>query len=311
MKEPKGQKLIDRYKKNYSISVDAKVTEEMILAHWKLEKALTRELLESTQENRAEAFQRCYSSLYRELEWLNQLVNTGIQQPASQLYRNWVYLSGPVPKKIYEIGSGKGGLIAHLSACGFDCTATDISAERGQKFVSNHSNLRWKVSDGVHLEQFEVANSYDLVISNHLIEHLHPGDIRQHFKGVFHVLKIGGKYIINTPHAYVGPSDISRVFKCDKPIGLHLKEYTYQELKESLKWAGFKKVSAILAVPPSITRSFKIYFQPMVSNTYFTYLCLVEKLLSLLPHQVLRKKVTMLSIVILFSPSIFLMAEKG
>jgi hypothetical protein len=73
MREPMGQELIDRYKKNYNIPTDAEITEEMILAHWELEKRLTKELLASNPENR-EVFERCYSTLYGELWWLNKFI---------------------------------------------------------------------------------------------------------------------------------------------------------------------------------------------------------------------------------------------
>ncbi len=36
--EPRGIELINRYKRNYGIPAQAEITEEMILAHWELEK---------------------------------------------------------------------------------------------------------------------------------------------------------------------------------------------------------------------------------------------------------------------------------
>lgn len=142
MMEPRGQKLIDRYKRNYHIPTDAKVTEEMILAHWELKKRLTKELLQSNSENRWEVFERCYTTLYGELWWLNQFISTGSTISPSQRYKNWVELIGQPPKRIYEIGSGRGELITYLASCGFECRATEITRERGKKYVSdlNRSN---------------------------------------------------------------------------------------------------------------------------------------------------------------------------
>ena len=310
MKEPRGQELIDRYKKNYNIPVDANITEDMILAHWELEKRLTKELLACNPENRWEVFERCYSTLYGELWWLNQFIDTGSTISPSQRYKDWVYLIGPPPKKIYEVGSGKGEIITYLASCGFECRATEITRERGKKYVSEHSNLSWGISDGVHLERFEAPNSYDVVISDQVIEHLHPDDLYEHFKGVLSILSSGGRYIFATPHRYVGPSDVSRVFKCDKPMGMHLKEYTYQELKELLEQAGFKDIYAVLRIPAKITNLFGIYIKPKASRTYLTYLCAVEKLIQLLPRQTFRRTAAILSMFILFSPSIFIIAQK-
>ncbi len=77
IEEPRGQELIDRYKRNYNIPTDAEITEEMILVHWELEKRLTKELLESTPENRWDVFERCYGTLYSELWWLNKFIGAG------------------------------------------------------------------------------------------------------------------------------------------------------------------------------------------------------------------------------------------
>ena len=128
-------------------------------------------------------------------------------------------------------------MISYLASLGYNCKATEITRERGDKFSTNYSNLSWGISDGVHLESFELTNSYNVVISNQVIEHIHPADLLEHFKGVLSILSNGGKYILDTPHRYIGPSDVSRVFKCDRPLGMHLKEYTFQELKELLAQA--------------------------------------------------------------------------
>lgn len=316
MKEPRGQELIDRYKKNYNIPMDAEMTEEMILRHWELEKRLTKDLLESNPENRWEVFERCYNTLYGELEWLNQLIGADSVSPPSQRYKNWAYLIGPPPKKIYEVGSGKGEMITYLANCGFECRATEIAHHRGQKYVAEHSNLSWGISDGVHLERFEAPNSYDVVISDQVIEHLHPDDLYEHFKGAMSILSTGGRYIFATPHKYVGPSDISRVFKCDKPMGMHLKEYTYEEIKGLLVQAGFKAVYAvlriptILMIPTRISNLLGLVVKPRVSRTYLAYLCVVEKLISLLPCQTFRRKAAWITRAILFYPNIFIIAQK-
>ena len=93
-------------------------------------------------------------------------------------------------------------------------------------------------------------------------------------------------------------------------MGTHLKEYTYQELKEQLQQVGFKNIYAVLAVPPKITSTFGIYFKPKASRAYLNYLIAVEKLISLFPGTV-RRKAAMLSMAILFPPSIFIIAQKG
>ena len=75
-KEPRGQELIKRYKLNYNISNDIDISEDMILRHWELEKNLTKQLMESSNENRWETFDRCYTKLYSELDWINKFSGT-------------------------------------------------------------------------------------------------------------------------------------------------------------------------------------------------------------------------------------------
>ncbi|MCK4236447.1 MAG: class I SAM-dependent methyltransferase, partial [Candidatus Krumholzibacteria bacterium] len=309
--EPRGQELIDRYKRNYNIPAGADVKEEMILAHWELEKRLAKQLLESDREKRWVTFERCYSALYGELKWLNQLINTVTTISPSELYSEWIQLIGQPPQKVYEVGSGKGEMIAYLASCGFECRATEITRERGQRHATENHSLSWGLSDGIHLDKFETPDSYDAVISNQVIEHLHPDDLYDHFKGVLSILIDGGRYIFCSPHRFLGPSDISAVFKQDKLLGMHLKEYTYRELAELLSRAGFKEIYAVLIIPSKVKKVFGGAVKPRASNFYLGYLKFLETLISTLPRQALRRKAAKLSRLILFATGIFMAARKG
>jgi len=99
MQEPRGQELIDRYKQLYGDFGDIEITEEMILRHWELEKALTKELLESIPETRWETFDRCYTTLYSELPWLNQFTEAQAKRPDAQNFGHWLQLIGSPPKE--------------------------------------------------------------------------------------------------------------------------------------------------------------------------------------------------------------------
>ncbi|KZS62568.1 SAM-dependent methyltransferase [Mycobacterium ostraviense] len=239
--EPRGNKLISRYKKTYGIPAEVHITEQMILAHWDLEKELTAELRQSNPEDRWDTFDHCYTRLYAELEWLNQFAGKADPQTPHEKFGRWLDLIGQPPKSIYEIGSGQGGLISYLAAGGYDCRGTEITCERGQQLIPEScANLSWGISDGVHLDAFEPPESYDVVVSDQVIEHIHPDDLDNHLRSVRTILKTGGKYIFNTPHRYTGPHDISRVFKCGEAAGMHLKEYTCRELVEAAERAGYR-----------------------------------------------------------------------
>lgn len=311
IQEPRGQRLVERYKKYYRIPPEAKVTEEMVLNHWELEKRFTGEILESSRQNRWEVTDRCYTELYSRLEWLNKYCNATDPLPEEKKFYRWSSLIGKVPLSVYEIGSGKGELLSFLAKSGHRCKGTEITRERGRKHTLEDSNLSWGTSDGVHLKEFEEAESFDVVISNQVIEHLHPDDLGEHLANVRGILKEGGCYLLTTPHVYIGPGDISAVFKKERTMGMHLKEYTFREMREALKAAGFRKVSAVWSlIPQGICRTLGVPIKPRRSGFYLSYLCFLEGLLGRVPSQRVRRVVSLLAVGLFFEPFIFLVAEK-
>jgi SAM-dependent methyltransferase len=286
--EFRGTELVRRYKNNYGIPDDAPVTEEMLLRHWMLERRLTCELLSSDPDHRWEVFERCYTTLYSELRWLNELVGAAWRESPVDDAEDWCRLIGSPPKRVYEVGSGKGRLITGLVGRGYDCTATEITRERGKRWTAPHRPLRWTVSDGIHLDRFEPPASYDAVISDQVIEHFHPDDLVAHFRGAHAILKPGGRYAFATPHAFEGPFDVSRVFGCDRPEGMHLKEYTYRELLAALRAASFSRIEASLRLPRAVRARFGGRPHTVPSRVYFTYLRGVERIIAPLPGRTRR-----------------------
>lgn len=162
----------------------------------------------------------------------------------------------------------------------------------------------------MHLNEFESDDTYDALISDQVIEHIHPDDLLEHFRCAKSILRTGGRYIFATPHKFVGPSDISQIFKCDHPMGMHLKEYSYQEIRELLLQAGFRDISAIWKIPERIVGNLKIHSKPRYSRLYFTYLCMIEKGISLLPKQSYKRATAFFFTLLFFKPSIFIIAQK-
>ena len=308
--------LIYNHKKFYNIPSHIDITKNMILKHWILERKLTIKLIKSNAKNRSQVFRQAYTSLYTKLPFLNKYINEDddYKKVKKMHYRVWFDLIGKPSKKILEIGAGMGNLVRYLSKIGHNCIGTEITNERGQKFQKNNSKVTWINSDGIHFENYLKPSSIDNAISVQVIEHLHPNDILSHFKGIFTILKKNGKYFFITPHKYSGPYDISRIFYHIEPKGMHLKEYKYHELKRKLIQAGFKKVYAVVRIPPKITQLLKIYLNPRLSNFYLYYLMVIEKILSFLPNQKLKLSIKynliILFIPILFYPNIFIVAQK-
>ncbi len=111
-------------------------------------------------------------------------------------------------------------------------------------------NFTHLLTDGLHIPLDD--QSVDVVVSNQMMEHLHPDDAVGQLKEVIRVLRFGGCYICMTPNRLHGPHDSSARFDdlaC--PIvdgsyvanGLHLKEYTNAELSRLFRDAGFRHCS--------------------------------------------------------------------
>jgi SAM-dependent methyltransferase len=312
--EPRGLELITRYKRNYRIPAEAEITEQMILEHWELERKLTKDLLESNSQNRWEVFEQAYTTLYSKLEWQNSFLPDS--KPSLDKYKTLLEIIGSPPKKIYEVGSGKGEMIEHLAKCGFECKATEITRERGSKYINNSSlNLSWGNTDGVNLDKFEPKEFYDLVISNQVIEHFHPDDLTTHFESAYKILVKEGKYVFTTPHCHTGPHDVSSVFGYDNPLGMHLKEYTYRELYDALKIAGYKRIYC--AIPVTLRKllsilGLKIEKQIIgIGIFYLNVMFIVENILFMIPSKKVRRSLSrLLRKVYLFADNIFLVAQK-
>jgi SAM-dependent methyltransferase len=264
--------LVERYKRNYKLEGD--VTEEQIQRHLELERALTDQLLRSTPGERRDVFAAAYGRLYRELPWLNVVDDERMSPDAA----DWAGLIGPPPARVYEVGSGSGALARGLAARGYDVEATEITVERG---TGSDGELRWTETDGVHLAEYATAAPYDAVISNQVIEHLHPDDIADHLRGAHAILRPGGRYVLETPLAYEGPADLSRVFGFDRPVGMHLHEYTHRELLALARAAGFGQVLVPVSLPQGLRDRFGVPLH--ASSAYARYVVAVERVLERLP----------------------------
>ncbi|MGH8980026.1 MAG: class I SAM-dependent methyltransferase, partial [Acidimicrobiales bacterium] len=222
-REPRGEDLIARYRAKYGIPAGVSLTEEQVMFHWRLERSLTAQLLASTPESRWETFERCYSELYRSLPWLQEGEAEQTADDSAE-HALWSSLLGSAPRDVYEVGSGDGALARYLAAHGYRCRATEITRERGDR--TEEAGLSWGQTDGVNLGSFEVGESFDAVISNQVLEHLHPADLSAHLGAAHGLLRARGRIAFATPHRFTGPHDVSQVFDRDEAEGMHLHEYT-------------------------------------------------------------------------------------
>jgi len=101
-------------------------------------------------------------------------------------------------------------------------------------------NFSFALSDGTSIPV--PSGSVDVAYSNQLMEHLHPDDALEQLANVHRALKPGSVYYCITPSRISGPHDISVYFD-SVARGLHLKEYSYRELTDLFRRAGFRRVA--------------------------------------------------------------------
>jgi 2-polyprenyl-3-methyl-5-hydroxy-6-metoxy-1,4-benzoquinol methylase len=254
--------VVARYRRNFHLGPE--ISMDHVRRHVELEGSLTDRLIAAPSAERASMFEAAYTELYSNLPWLASTTFSGGLEP-------WLMLMRP-GAKVYEVGSGTGTLARLLARNGFNVTATDITEERGQRSSSEPEGMRWRLTDGVHLDKFEEAESYDYVISNQVAEHLHPEDILTHFRTARILLKPGGSYIARTPHRRHGPQDLTRVFKLDRPVFTHLHEFTYREFDSICRECGYSRVRAIVNLGP-VSRKFGLY---KASGLFYSYMKLLD-----------------------------------
>lgn len=232
--------VVSRYRRTYGLGDEIGI--EHVEVHRELEERLTRELLASTPESRWQVFSAAYTELYESVPWLN----TSDDSKSPHLTAAWLKLVSE-QSDVFEVGSGRAGLLRELVRRGHRCVATEITQERGSKHLAESEGLQWHITDGVHLASFEPDEAFDVVISTQVVEHFHPDDLLTHLEHARRILRRGGVYLFDTPHRSSGPHDLSRVFEFDRAEFMHLKEYTYDELASALNTVGFDTVKAVIS----------------------------------------------------------------
>lgn len=301
-----GHNLVERYKKKFGLSPQHPLNEQMVMGHWELERRLANELLASTPENRWDVFERAYTVLYSECPWLNDGVDTSDYDDDLDFSHFPKLLDGA--KDVYEIGSGKARLLSYLARHGFRCVATEITRERGQRYVDPDAVVQWRTTDGVNLTRFEEPGSFDAVVSTHVIEHFHPDDVAPHFANVHALLRPNGRYVFSMPHKFAGPMDLSEVFGLHEAVCMHLREYTWTEAAAACRQAGFTRLEAVYVAPRSLRRRSPV--KSFSGPGYLAYVRAVEAVLGRLPVN-LRHPIAQRGAAFLFRPEVFMVAHKG
>lgn len=206
--------------------------------HYKLEKRLASQLRSASRTERLVLYRKLYDELYSKVPSLKtnpRTVNESYLKATKRtlrpfLQKNITYL---------EIGAGNLATIRGISPLVKQAIAIDVSKEFATALGPIPKNCELIISDGISIPA--PKNSVDLAYSTQLMEHLHPDDAKEQLRNVYTALKKGGRYILETPHRFNGPHDISKYFD-DEATGFHLHEYTNRELRNLFRTTGFRKI---------------------------------------------------------------------
>jgi ubiquinone/menaquinone biosynthesis C-methylase UbiE len=228
-----------------------------------LETKLRRELLSNPTE---ETFRNAYDELHA--FFLKKARQEEIYSSGIKWFSNIFLRKIGSGKKVLDIGTGNGKLAFALAQNKNEVIGIDISTialETANSKLQNLSGyhslpISFQYGDARHLNFPD--QSFDFVVSHDLIEHLTENDFLLHLNEVERVLKIGGTYLFWTPSRLRGGSS----------LGLHLKEYTIEEMVGILKnkilkynWidARFFKLRLILEFPQNLL-SVIIWYEKIV-----------------------------------------------
>ncbi len=212
-------------------------------AHYRLERGLADQLRTADKDARRSLYQHVYDRLNRESPlYAERRAAPDTSGKARGLARLVAFVERFLPRQgtVLEVGPGDAALSYALAPRVREVIAVDVSRE-ALTAAPAPPNFRFLLTDGFGLPVPDA--SVDLVISNQLMEHLHPDDAFEQLQSVLRALRPGGAYVCITPSRLNGPHDVSKHFD---PIatGLHLKEYTVGELATIFRRAGFVRLSA-------------------------------------------------------------------
>ncbi|RTR05338.1 class I SAM-dependent methyltransferase [Halomonas nitroreducens] len=220
-------------------------SQEMIRAHYQVEKALARRLRDALPEERRVLYSSLYDELYRRVPQHPQLTRKSSPSEVQQAVEAQLsFLSRFLDKAhtFLEIGPGDCALSFELAGRVRRVYAVDVS-DAITRHATRPENFELFLSDGSSVPV--PPGCVNVAYSNQLMEHLHPDDAWQQLRNIYEALAAGGHYVCITPNRLSGPHDVSKYFD-DVATGLHLKEYTTIELQRLFRQVGFSRVTVYI-----------------------------------------------------------------
>lgn len=235
-------------------------TPAQLWEQYEIEKEIAAKLRAASKEDRKTLYSKCYEELFQRVPHHSQLTFKASEADRARRVALQLGMLEPflTPKTTFlEIGAGDCALSFGIADRVKKVYALDVSNEI-TRTQSVPANFELVLSDGTSIPV--PPASIDVAYSNQLMEHLHPDDALQQLTNIYEALSPGGVYICLTPSRLTGPHDISGYFE-KVATGLHLKEYTLQELVDIFHQVGFssirqcfRKGNTYVRVPSAVAR---------------------------------------------------------
>jgi SAM-dependent methyltransferase len=210
---------------------------------YQIERRLARRLRSAPKGSRTRVARTVYADLYRLVQWhpdLNRSPEERRRRVAELRFAYGRWIAGA--SAVLEIGAGSCDALAQLGQeyPGKRFAGIDVARD---PFFSAASTLPTNVlfAQAAASEIPFRSGTFDFVFCSQVLEHFHPDDVPAHVAEVARVLRSGGWFGFDTPNRITGPHDISRGFS-PEATGLHLKEWTFEELLALLRDNGFREV---------------------------------------------------------------------
>jgi SAM-dependent methyltransferase len=179
-------------------------------------------------------------ALYREERELSERVS---------VHRAYALLLSPAPKRVVDVGSGRGELAKHLIERGTEVTLLDYASaamELARTLLGERPQAHFVVDDAANLGAHVAAHSQDAIFMTDFVEHLTVDELRAVLRACRHVLAPDGALLIHTPERYCGAIATAKAIH-----GLHVKLYEIDTLAALLRelfgavdvftWNGFER----------------------------------------------------------------------
>lgn len=216
-------------------------TPDRLRHHFEVEKELATKLRSSTRSERLQLFETLYAELFERVPDHPRLVRRETPEQSRIKVEGQLRLLRPFLRRestLLEIAPGDCRLAYAAGSLCEKVIGADISDQQSAG-AEAPANFLLKVYDGYEIDLSD--GIADVAFSYQFLEHLHPDDVEPHLRLVHRLLKPGGKYVIDTPHRFSGPHDISRFFG-DDLVCFHFQEWTFRSLEQAMKAAGFTGV---------------------------------------------------------------------